>query len=267
MGKRLTTETLKMRGSEIIKKVQFDSAESNRDSIAKGVYENIFLWLCKRINAELLVDDREDEKMDEAKTDEENGKYFIGILDVFGFENFYFNSLEQFCINYTNEKLQAYFNHHIIASEQEEYISESVFWKPLHIPNNRVYTDFVEDKKKGFFTLIDSNCSVPKPTAAAFMQEMFKEHKGSKCVKRITKPGSGMWRGVKPNSAGRRNRGGGQKFDGFEITHYADTVGYDASKFLAKNAESVHADTAKMIKKSKNEMFKEINVKKKKSKK
>merc|ERR1712013_703839 len=82
LEKRLTTQTLKMCKKEIIKKVQFDSAESNRDSIAKGVYENIFLWLCKRINAELLVDDRADEKMDEAMTDEENGKYFIGILDV-----------------------------------------------------------------------------------------------------------------------------------------------------------------------------------------
>ena len=274
LEKRLTTKSLKINRNEIIQKVQFDNAVANRDSIAKGIYENIFLWLCKRINAELLVENGDDD-MDESKTDEENGKYFIGILDVFGFENFYFNSLEQFCINYTNEKLQQYFNFHIIASEQEEYLKESVFWKPLTIPDNEEYIQLVENNKIGFFTLLDSACNAPKPDTTAFMQTLFKKHKDNKVLTQKSKPGGGNWRGVKPRSAGGSRRRGGtsKKFDGFMINHFADDVTYDISNFLIKNSEAVHGDTNKMIKKSTQQIFKVINgvdgasKKKKKSKK
>eukprot|EP01084_Bolivina_argentea_P260184 439294_1 len=255
LEKRLTTKTLKAGGSDITQQIQFADAVSNRDSIAKGIYENIFLWLCKRINAELLVEDEQD---DESKTDEENGKYFIGILDVFGFENFYFNSLEQFCINYTNEKLQQYFNFHIIQSEQEEYLKESVFWEPLTIPDNEQYIRLVEHPKNGFWTLLDSSCSGPsKNDTEAFMQLLFRRQGKNEVLHKKTKAGSGNWRGVKPKTTGRtRNRA---KFDGFMINHFADDVTYDVSKFLIKNLESQHSDTNKMIKKSSESIFKEIN--------
>eukprot|EP01083_Nonionella_stella_P235569 828197_1 len=244
---RLTTASMKVMKKTIVKQIQFADANTNRDSIAKGIYENVFLYLCERINAELYQTDEDDIK----------SILFIGILDVFGFENFWINSMEQFCINFTNEKLQQFFNYHIIRSEQEEYIKESVFWKPLTVPDNLEYITFVENKEKGFYTLLDSACKAPKPTAEAFMQNLFKKQGESPCIKRITKPGSGNARGG-PKKKGKKKNKAGAKWDGFEIKHFADKVAYDVSKFLIKNMEQVHPDTAKMMKKSKSVLVKEI---------
>lgn len=42
----------------------------------------------------------------------------VGVLDIYGFESFEYNDLEQFCINLANEKLQQHFNQHVFKQEQ-----------------------------------------------------------------------------------------------------------------------------------------------------
>ncbi|ETO11692.1 hypothetical protein RFI_25684, partial [Reticulomyxa filosa] len=252
LAERLTTSTMVVMKKNIIKKQTFDEVYKNRDSIAKGFYEQCFLYLCERINAELV-------EMDDAKNDEDEpsakSQLFIGILDVFGFENFFVNSLEQFCINFANEKLQEFFNYHIICSEQEEYMQESLLWRPLQIPSNHLYIEMVEDQAKGFFVLLDGSCRAPQPTVEAFMQEFMKVHGNNPTVRAAKGPG-GNARGTSKSTKGSTSK---EKFFGFTVNHFADTVTYDAKYFLIKNNEAIHSDTAKLLAKSTNPLIQHVS--------
>lgn len=85
------------------------------ESLARALYERMFSKLVERINQSI---DKPASK-----------NFFIGVLDIAGFEIFELNSFEQLCINYTNEKLQQFFNHHMFILEQEEYKREGIDWK------------------------------------------------------------------------------------------------------------------------------------------
>eukprot|EP00878_Enallax_costatus_P046178 GHUV01055847.1.p1 GENE.GHUV01055847.1~~GHUV01055847.1.p1 ORF type:complete len:105 (-),score=36.41 GHUV01055847.1:114-428(-) len=75
-----------------------------RDSLAKVIYAKMFDWLVAAINAAIGED--------------KNCAASVGVLDIYGFESFDYNDLEQFCINLANEKLQQHFNQHVFKQEQ-----------------------------------------------------------------------------------------------------------------------------------------------------
>eukprot|EP00061_Rhincodon_typus_P016302 g44443.t1 len=100
-------------GNEYVTKGQ--TVNNAVGALAKSVYEKMFLWMVIRINQQLDT--------------KQPRQFFIGVLDIAGFEIFDFNSFEQLCINFTNEKLQQFFNHHMFVLEQEEYKKEGIEWE------------------------------------------------------------------------------------------------------------------------------------------
>mmetsp|Transcript_1507 Transcript_1507/g.2834 ORF Transcript_1507/g.2834 Transcript_1507/m.2834 type:complete len:1481 (+) Transcript_1507:112-4554(+) len=161
---------------------------------------------------------------------------WIGILDVFGFECFEYNSFEQFCINFTNETLQRYFNFNIMLSEQAEYQREGIFWKPIELPDNKPCLDLINKRPGGIFALLDSAGQMPKADDKTFTALLFKEHSYHPNLKKM-------------NTNPRAKKKGKQKqyINGFQIKHYAMPVCYDAKEFMIKNADRVHEDSVALF--------------------
>lgn len=79
----------------------------------------------------------------------------IGLLDIFGFENFPCNSFEQLCINVANEQIQYYFNQHIFTWEQQEYMVEGVPVDLVEFSDNRPVLDMLLSRPLGLLALLD----------------------------------------------------------------------------------------------------------------
>lgn len=108
---------------------------------------------------------------------------FIGLLDIFGFESFAVNSLEQLLINFANEKLQATFNKHVFAAEQELYAEEGIAWRTVQWPDNAGCIALIADKgpgvAPGILHLIDEVCRLPKTTDTELVQRLHDTHTGN----------------------------------------------------------------------------------------
>ncbi|KAB2072427.1 hypothetical protein ES319_A07G014900v1 [Gossypium barbadense] len=181
------------------------AAVGSRDALAKTIYSRLFDWLVDKINSSIGQDP--------------NSKQLIGVLDIYGFESFKFNSFEQFCINFTNEKLQQHFNQHVFKMEQEEYTKEEINWSYIEFVDNQDVLDLIEKKPGGIIALLDEACMFPKSTHETFAQKLFQTFKNNK-------------RFIKPKLSRTS----------FTISHYAGEVTYLADLFLDKNKDYVVAE-------------------------
>ncbi|KAF5454727.1 hypothetical protein F2P56_024373 [Juglans regia] len=188
---------------EVIKRsLDPQSAAISRDALAKTVYSRLFDWLVDKINVSIGQDP--------------NSKSLIGVLDIYGFESFKTNSFEQFCINFTNEKLQQHFNQHVFKMEQEEYTKEEIDWSYIEFVDNKDVLDLIEKKPGGIIALLDEACMFPKSTHETFANKLYQTFKNHK-------------RFIKPKLS-RTN---------FTIAHYAGEVLYQSDQFLDKNKDYV----------------------------
>lgn len=203
-------------GREWVEKVQTpEQVRLGLDALSKGIYERGFGDLVNRVNRQF---DQSGMGMDEA--------HFIGVLDIAGFEIFEENSFEQLCINYTNEKLQQFFNHHMFVLEQEEYAREQIEWQFIDFGRDLQPTiDLIElSNPIGIFSCLDEDCVMPKATDKSFTEKL-----------------NSLW--DKKTQKYRPSRMG----TGFILTHYAAEVEYSTEGWLEKNKDPLNDNITRLL--------------------
>uniref|UniRef100_A0A4W4GGJ4 Myosin, heavy chain 7B, cardiac muscle, beta b n=1 Tax=Electrophorus electricus TaxID=8005 RepID=A0A4W4GGJ4_ELEEL len=193
-------------------------------ALAKATYDRMFKWLVSRINKTLYTSIPR--------------QFFIGVLDIAGFEIFEYNSFEQLCINFTNEKLQQFFNHHMFILEQEEYKAEGIEWTFIDFGLDlQACIDLIE-KPLGILSIMEEECMFPKATDSSFKAKLYDNHLGK----------SPNFQKPKPDKK--------RKYDThFELIHYAGVVPYNISGWLDKNKDPLNETVVGIFQKSSNKLM------------
>ncbi|CAJ1060581.1 unconventional myosin-IXb isoform X1 [Xyrichtys novacula] len=189
-----------------------------RDSMAKSLYSALFDWIVLRINHALL---------NKKDMEEHVPCLSIGVLDIFGFEDFETNSFEQFCINYANEQLQYYFNHHIFNLEQEEYQAEGITWHNIDYTDNVGCIHLISKKPTGLLYLLDEESNFPHATDETLLAKFKQQHQGNKYF--VPTPV------MEP---------------AFVIRHFAGKVKYQIKDFREKNTDHMRPDIVALLRSS-----------------
>ncbi|XP_059720458.1 myosin-1B-like isoform X1 [Haemorhous mexicanus] len=206
-------------GNEYVTKGQtVQQVYNSVGALAKAVYEKMFLWMVVRINEQLDT--------------KQPRQYFIGVLDIAGFEIFDFNSLEQLCINFTNEKLQQFFNHHMFVLEQEEYKKEGIEWEFIDFGMDLAACIELIEKPMGIFSILEEECMFPKATDTSFKNKLYDQHLG------------------KSNNFQKPKPGKGKAEAHFSLVHYAGTVDYNIAGWLEKNKDPLNETVIGLYQKS-----------------
>ena len=181
-----------------------DQVNFSVSASSKSLFARMFDWVVALVNDSLDTPNPR--------------KNFIGVLDIAGFEIFELNVLEQLLINYTNERLQQFFNHHMFVEEQEEYKREGIQWAFVDFGMDLVVTIELIEKKMGILSMLEEECIVPKATDKTYLEKLTGKHLGKN--PKFGKP--------KPAKKGKPEAH-------FELVHYAGTVGYNVTGWLFKN--------------------------------
>merc|ERR1719195_1323056 len=206
----------------VVKGQTCDQATNGVGGIARASFDRLFKWLIIKCNDTLI-----DKTMKKAN--------FCAVLDIAGFEIFEYNGFEQISINFVNEKLQQFFNHHMFVVEQEEYVAEGVEWAPVDFGMDLAACIIMFEKPMGVWAILEEESLFPKATDKSF-EEKLKAGLG-KC---------GPF--AKPQSKTDKNAH-------FACIHYAGTVSYNVTGWLEKNKDPVNDTVVDYLKRSGNELL------------
>ncbi|XP_077289717.1 myosin heavy chain isoform X15 [Arctopsyche grandis] len=204
-----------------------DQVTNSVGALCKGVFDRLFKWLVKKCNETLDT--------------KQKRQHFIGVLDIAGFEIFDYNGFEQICINFTNEKLQQFFNHHMFVLEQEEYTKEGIEWAFIDFGMDLLACIDLIEKPMGILSILEEESMFPKATDKTFEEKLNNNHLGKSPP--FLKP--------KPPKPGCQPAN-------FAIGHYAGNVGYNITGWLEKNKDPLNDTVVDQFKKGSNKLLVEI---------
>merc|ERR1711913_131404 len=203
-------------GAEWVTKGQTcEQATNGVGGIARATFDRLFKWLILKCNDTLI-----DKSMKKAN--------FTAVLDIAGFEIFEYNGFEQISINFVNEKLQQFFNHHMFVVEQEEYVKEGIDWVMVDFGMDLAAAIIMFEKPMGIWAILEEESLFPKATDKSF-EEKLKASLGKLPVF------------LKPQSKTDKNAH-------FAISHYAGIVNYNVTNWLEKNKDPVNETVVELFK-------------------
>lgn len=212
-------------GTEWVTKGQnVEQATNAVGAIARATYNRLFNWLIVKCNATLL-----DPTMKKVN--------FCAVLDIAGFEIFEYNGFEQISINFVNEKLQQFFNHHMFVVEQEEYLSEGIDWAMVDFGMDLQACIIMFEKPMGIWSILEEESNFPKASDKSLEEKLKAQHMGKSPP--FAKPSKD---GTDPDAH-------------FAIIHYAGTVSYNVTAWLEKNKDPVNDTVADVLKRATNELL------------
>ncbi|XP_060521427.1 myosin heavy chain, muscle isoform X46 [Cylas formicarius] len=196
-------------------------------AMSKAMFDRVFKFLVKKCNETLDT--------------KQKRQHFIGVLDIAGFEIFDYNGFEQLCINFTNEKLQQFFNHHMFVLEQEEYKTEGIDWVFIDFGMDLAACIELIEKPMGILSILEEESMFPKATDQTFVEKLNTNHLGKSPNYQKPKP-------PKP----------GQIAGHFTLAHYAGNVPYNITGWLEKNKDPLNDTVVDLFKKGTNKLVQEI---------
>merc|ERR1719429_977689 len=207
-------------GTEWVSKGSTCTAAANSvGGIARAIYERTFRIVVEKCNETLI-----DPTMKKVS--------YIGVLDIAGFEIFEFNTFEQICINYVNEKLQQFFNQHMFTLEQEEYVKEGLVWVTCDFGMDLAACLELFEKPMGILPILEEETIHPKASDETFEAKLKAQHLGKH-----------------PNFAKAQSKT--DKNAHFAVVHYAGTVSYNLTGWLDKNRDPINDTVVDLLKKTK----------------